>query len=220
MFCFVFIASAQPTPAENWLNENGQLPVVDALWDQTEGKRCLSYKINSIFSGSCVQNNNYYISTAVFYSATNWMSHSPLNSQTIVSIPLLIQRKRECLPQGMWPWDGEKADKCTPPFVVPRAPEDLQTFQQQCLWCMCVGECNFPKKLPTDRFQRLLWNYQMHCLLKISFFTLLSHCAICIFHFWTLEFSSVVTPFNVLLVILLMWWIFSQWYFNHLLIFT
>lgn len=95
MFCFVFIASAQPTPTAKLLNRKGQLSVVDALWDQTESKCCLSYNINSIFSGSCAQNNSYYISPAVFYFTTNCMSCSPVNSQTIVPIPLLIQGKRE-----------------------------------------------------------------------------------------------------------------------------
>lgn len=164
MFCFVFIASAQPTPAENWLNENGQLPVVDALWDQTEDKCCLSYKINSIFSGSCVQNNNYYISTAAFYSATNWMSHSPVNSQTIVSIPLLIQRKGECLPQEMWPWDvsgvGGKSDTCTPPFVVPKTLKTSKHFNN--------NVCGF--SLPPSLFLSL-------SLSSAYWF------AICIFHF-------------------------------------
>lgn len=73
----VFIAPAQPAPATEGLNGNRQLPVVDALADQTAGKCCLSYKINSIFSGSCARNNSYYISPAVLNLATNCMSHSP-----------------------------------------------------------------------------------------------------------------------------------------------
>lgn len=77
--------------------------MVDALLDQTEGKFCLSYKINSIFSGSCAQNNSYSVAPAVFYFTANCMSHSSTNLQVIVSLLMFtegkgmgVQRTRVC----------------------------------------------------------------------------------------------------------------------------
>lgn len=65
-------------------NEKGQLPMVDALLDQTEGKFCLSYKVNSIFSGSCAQNNSHSVAPAVLYFTANCTSHSSTVLQVIV----------------------------------------------------------------------------------------------------------------------------------------
>lgn len=65
--------------------------MVDALLDQTEGKFCLSYKINSIFSGSCAQNNSHSVAPAVLYFTANCMSHSSTALQVIV-----------CLGKGCW----------------------------------------------------------------------------------------------------------------------
>lgn len=61
----------------------------------------MSYRINSIFSGSCAQNNNYYITPAAFYFLTNCMSHSPVDWQTIVPTRVLIQGKQECILCGV-----------------------------------------------------------------------------------------------------------------------
>lgn len=58
--------------------------MVDALLDQTEGKFCLSYKVNSIFSGSCAQNNSHSVAPAVLYFTANCTSHSSTVLQVIV----------------------------------------------------------------------------------------------------------------------------------------
>lgn len=60
--------------------------MVDALLDQTEGKFCLSYKINSIFSGSCAQNNSRSVAPAVSDFTANCMSHFSTDLQVIVCL--------------------------------------------------------------------------------------------------------------------------------------
>lgn len=72
--------------ASESLNENGQLPIVDALLDQMEGKFCLSYKINSIFSGSCAQNNSYSAAPAGFYFTANFVFHFSTDSPVIADV--------------------------------------------------------------------------------------------------------------------------------------
>lgn len=67
--------------------------MVDALLDQTEGKFCLSYKINSIFSGSCAQNNSRSVAPAVSYFTANCMSHSSTDLQVIVCLLMFAQGK-------------------------------------------------------------------------------------------------------------------------------
>lgn len=87
--------SAQLALASGRPNENGQLPMVDALLDQREGKFCLSYKINSIFSGSCAQNNSYSVAPAVFYFAANCVSQASTILQVIVCSLMCTQREGE-----------------------------------------------------------------------------------------------------------------------------
>lgn len=87
--------SAQLALAPGRPNENGQLPMVDALLDQREGKFCLSYKINSIFSGSCAQNNSYSVAPAVFYFTANCMSRASTVLRVIVCSLMCTQGKGE-----------------------------------------------------------------------------------------------------------------------------
>lgn len=142
MFCFVFIASAELAPAAKGLNENGQLPVVDALADQTEGKCCLSYRINSIFSGSCLQNNSYSISPAVFYFAFDCMPCSPVDLLAIVSISLLFERKGDTMStkRNVCIWRVcEELVTCTHPSVVFLATKDISQLFTNTLGFVCVS---------------------------------------------------------------------------------
>lgn len=62
-----FTGSAPTMAGDATSNENGQFPGLDGHSDQAGGKPCLSFKINSIFSGSRLPNRSYHFPTHVFH---------------------------------------------------------------------------------------------------------------------------------------------------------